>query len=226
MMRLLDEHAPWLRNFSISEFGTVVGAGGRFGFGAVLVVERAHTRELLFVRKAYRPGFEGNGQLAFPGGMIRPSDPHASIDSWIQTSLVTRVAAEVSLDLQACGEITPLAGTPPVVAAYTAKGRRRYTVILSFTLSLAQDFKPRSQDSTVYDPGWRVPMPLWGEITLTNRLIAAYYLWPRLSDRERREAQPFLLEVLNQSSGWAAEVQLPPPVAPWLRPELATNGCS
>jgi len=57
-------------------------------------------------------------------------------------------------------------------------------------------------------------------------LIAAYYLWPRLSDRERREAKPFLLEVLNQSSRWAAEVQLPPPVAPWLRPELATNGCS
>ena len=225
-MRLFAEHAPWLRNISISEFGTVVGAGGRFGIGAVLVVERAHTRELLLVRKAYRPGFEGNGQLAFPGGMIRPSDPHASIDSWIQASLATRVAAEVSLDLPACGAITPLEVVPPVVAAYTAKGKRRYTVILPFTVSLAQDFKPRSHDSTVYDPGWRVPLHLWGEITLTNRLIAAYYLWPRLSDKERKEAKPFLLEVLNQSSRWAAEVQLPPPVAPWLRPELATNGCS
>src|SRR5437764_14751969 len=102
-MRLFAEHAPWLQNIGVSEFGTVVGAGGRFGIGAVLVVEREHTRELLFVRKAYRPGFEGNGQLAFPGGMVRPSDPHATIDSWLQASLETRVADEVSRHRHACG---------------------------------------------------------------------------------------------------------------------------
>ncbi|HEV8716951.1 MAG TPA: hypothetical protein VGX03_29545 [Candidatus Binatia bacterium] len=182
-MRLLDEHAPWLQKLSVSEFGSAVGEGGRFGIGALLVVERACSRELLFVRKAYRLGFAGNGQLAFPGGMIRPSEPHASIESWIRSSLTTRAAAEVGLDLHSCGEISPLDGMPPVVAVYTAKGRRRHTVILPFTLSLAQVFRPWAQDSTVYDPEWRDPRKLWSEITPTNRLITAYYLWstPRLN---------------------------------------------
>lgn len=147
--------------------------------------------ELLFVRKSYRPGFEGNGQLAFPGGMIRGSERRARLESWIHASLTVRVAAEVNLDLPTYGKITPLKVIPPIVAAYTAKGRRWHTVILPFTLSLTQDFRPWSQDSTVHDPGWRTPLRLWSEITPTNRLIAAYYLWPRLSDRERTEAQPY-----------------------------------
>lgn len=212
-MRLLDEHAPWLRNMSVSEFRIAVGEGGRFGLGTVLVVERGFSRELLFVRKSYRVGFEGNGQLAFPGGMVRPSERGTDIPSWIQTSLATRVAAEVSLDLPSQGMVAPLEGMPPVVAAYTARGGRRHTVILPFTIRTG--FRPRSQDPTVYAPGWRAPMQLWSEITLTNRLIAAYYLWPRLSQMERREAQPFLVEALHQASAWAAEVQLPAAVAPW-----------
>src|SRR5262249_41628129 len=146
--------------------------------GALLVVERACSRELLFVRKAYRPGFEGNGQLAFPGGMVRPSEPQVSIESWIRSSLTIRAAAEVGLDLPSCGEISSFDGIPPVVAAYTAKGRRRHTVILPFTLSLAQVFRPWAQDSTVDDPGWRDPRKLWSEITPTNRLITTYHLWP------------------------------------------------
>ncbi len=214
-MRLLDEHAPWLRNISVSEFGIAVGESGQFGLGAVLVVEREFSRELLFVRKSYRLGFEGNGQRAFPGGVVRPSEGGTYIQSRVQTSLATRVAAEVSLDLPSQGMVAPLEGMPPVVAAYTARGGRRHTVILPFTIRLAQDFRPWSHDPTVYAPGWRAPMKLWSEITLTNRLIAAYYLWPRLSQMERREAQPFLVEALQQASAWAAEVQLPAAVAPW-----------
>jgi hypothetical protein len=125
------------------------------------------------------------------------------------------VAAEVGLALHYGGELSLLDGIPPVVAAYTAKGRRRHTVILPFTLVLARAFRPRSQDSTVDDPGWRDPRKFWSEITPTNRLIMAYYLWPCLSKTERTEARSWLSEALQQATVWAAEVHLPAPVAPW-----------
>jgi len=213
-MRLLDTYAPWLQNLSVSESGTVVGECGRFGLGAVLVVERGHTRELIFARKSYRKGYEGNNQWTFPGGMVRPS-AGGGITSWIKTSLATRVGAEVNLGLSAREKYSPLNNWPPVVAAYKVRGSRRHTVILPFILSLAQEFRPWSKDATVYDPGWYVPVNLWHEITPTNRLIAAYYLWSRLSETERREARPWLVEALNQATGWATEVQLPVPAAPW-----------
>jgi hypothetical protein len=98
-MRLLDEHAPSLQQLSVSEFGTADGENGQFGIGTVLGAEHARSRELLCVRKAYRPGFEGNGQWAFPGGMVRPSTPQAGVESWSRSSLATRVAAEVGLVL-------------------------------------------------------------------------------------------------------------------------------
>ena len=214
-MQLLDPQAPWLQHWHVSESGIVVGANERFGIGAVLVVERGQTRELLFARKAYRPGYEGNHQWALPGGMVRPSASGGEMVSWIRASLSARVAAEIHLDLSSQGPISPLDGWPPVVAAYTARGSRRHTVILPFTLALTQRFCPRSHDPTVYDPGWHLPISLWSEITPTNRLITAYYLWSRLSEAERHAARPWLVEALRQATGWAAEAQLPGPAAPW-----------
>jgi hypothetical protein len=214
-VRLLDPHAPWLRTLHVSESGTAVGEGGRFGLGAVLVVERGHTRELLLARKSYRRGYEGNDQWAFPGGRVRPSAEGGDITNWIQASLATRVLAEVNLDLSSQEQYSPLDSCPPVVAAYTARGGRRHTVILPFTLALGPEFCPWSHDATVYAPGWHMPMNLWHEITPTNRLIAAYYLWNRLAEAERQAAQPWLVEALQQAAEWAAEVQLPAPAAPW-----------
>jgi hypothetical protein len=147
--------------------------------------------------------------------MVRSSADGVGITSWIHTSLETRVAAETNLDLSAQGKYNPLDNCPPVVAAYTTRGNRRHTVILPFTLTLKQEFHPLSLDATVYDPGWHMPVNLWHEITPTNRLIAAYYLWSRLSEAERQEARPWLVEALHQATEWAIEVQLPVPAAPW-----------
>lgn len=214
-MQLLEPHAPWLQNINVSGAGIAMGGGGRFGLGALLVVERAETKELLFARKTYRPGFEGNDQFTFPGGMIRPQDRRESMARWIQESLAIRVAAEVGLEFHAYQNMAPLEVTPPVVTAYIAKGRRRHTVILPFVLSMTQVFSPWTQDPTVYDPGWYSPVQVWREITPANRLIAAYYLWPRLSQQEQTETKPFLDEAFTQAAGAAAEVQLPTPAIPW-----------
>ncbi len=213
-MRLLDESAPWLQNMRVAADGIVCGQG-QFGIGAVLVIEHERSRRLLFVKKAYRLGFEGNDQFACPGGMVRSNGERTSLSSKIRTSLAERVAAEVSLDLQSYRDIAPLEGQPPVIAAYIAKGQRRRTVILPFVLTISQLVAPCAQDSTVYDAQWQEPINLWAEITPTNRLIAAYYLWSRLSETERARAQPSLEEALQQSTAWASEVQLPFPVAPW-----------
>jgi len=116
-------------------------------------------------------------QARLVGGSCECGASEIRNSDWIRSSLTTRVAAEVNLHLQTCGELAALDGMAPVVAAYTARGTRRHTVILPFTLFLAQAFRPRTQDATVYDPNWRDPRKLWDEITPTSRLITAYYLW-------------------------------------------------
>ena len=203
----------------MAEGGIVAGQDERFGLGAVLIVEHQRSRSLLFVKKSYRPGFEGNNQLAFPGGMVRSNGQAASLTHMIWASLAARVAAEVSLDLRAYEAIAPLEGQPPVVAAYNVKGRRRHTALLPFVLSVSQPFTPASQDATVYAAQWQAPMNCWAEITPTNRLIAAYYLWSRLSAVERARAKPSVEEAFQQATAWAREVELPSPVPLWSESE-------
>jgi hypothetical protein len=138
-----------------------------------------------------------------------------SLESWIRSSVIKRATTEVNLDPRACDLILPLNDLPPVVAAYTVHREQRHTVILPFILPLAHSFTPRALDATVYDAGWRDTQGLWPDITPTNRLIAAYHVWPKLSDQEKTDARPFLQEALEQAIRWAAEVGLPAPVAPW-----------
>ena len=145
----------WLGQAAVSEFGTVVDEQGRSGLGAVLIIERSGTREVLLVRKSARPGFEGNDQFALAGGMIHPRGAQPNFSKWICQSLQERVTAEVNLYFSHYPSMTMLAGAPPIVAAYTARGRRRHTVIVSFCLAIRSDFQLCAQDSTVYDPGWR-----------------------------------------------------------------------
>jgi len=220
-MTRCDNALPWLGPVAVSEFGTVMDEHGRFGLGAILIIERSRTQDVLLVRKSPRPGFEGNDQLAFPGGMVRPSGTHTTLSDWIHHSLQERVSVEVKLELSICPPMTMLAVTPPIVAACTAKGQRRHTIIFPFCLTVRSDFQPCAQDTTVYDPGWRDLRDVWSEITPTNRLIAAQYVWPRLTEQERRAAHPSVAEALAQASTWAAEIGFPPPSAPWTHANAA-----
>jgi hypothetical protein len=222
-MRLFDESALWLQHLSITEDGIVASHNGRFGLGAVLLLEYQQSRRLLMVKKSYRPGFEGNDQFAFPGGMIRSHGPTASLNSMIWTSLAARVAAEVSFALQPTTPLIPQERQPPVVAAYHAKGRRRHTVLLPFALSVSGTFTPATQDTTVYAARWQEPITCWAEITPTNRLLAAYYLWPRLSEAEQMSAKPSVEDALHQATAWAREVGLPAPAVPWAEVQERTN---
>lgn len=214
-MTTCELHLPWLEQVAGSELGIVMDDQRRFGIGAVLIVGQSGTRDVLLVRKSARAGFEGNGQLAFPGGMIRPRGSRSNVRDWICHSLQERVAAEVNLDLTRCAPLVMLPVAPPIVAAYTAKGQRRHTVIIPFCLTVQSTFQPCTHDTTVYDPGWRNLHDVWSEITPTNRLIAAQYMWSRLTEQERRVAQPSVAEALVQASTWAAEIGFPPPITPW-----------
>ena len=214
-MRRCEMQLPWLRAVTVSQDDIVIGEPHGCGVGGVLMIEHAGTGALLMARKSARPGFEGNDQLAFPGGMVRARSPQHSLTEWILRSLHERVVAEVQLDLSTCEQVQMLAVNPPIVAAYTAKGQRRHTVLLPVTLTVSHDFQPHTQDPTVYDPGWYDPRLLWSDITPTNRLLAALYLWPRLTESERMVAQPSATEALEQASGWATEIGFLPPIAPW-----------
>lgn len=214
-MSLCELSLPWLHTVTIAADGILMDASTGVGVGAVLIIARTGTRELLMVRKSARPGFEGNDQWAFPGGMVRPRAPHTRLREWILSSLCERVAAEIQLSVSICDAMHLLPVTPPIVAAYTVKGQRRRTVLVPFTLTLQQDFQPRTQDPTVYDPGWCDPHTIWRDITPTNRLLAAYVLWPRLTPAERCAARPSVTDALEQASAWATESGFSPPIAPW-----------
>ena len=215
-MKLIDEHAPWLSRITISNTGIAMGQNERFGIGTLLVAEFRNTRKLLFAKKSFRAGFEGNNQYTFPGGMVRPPKKGSGIKSWIYNTLFTRVAEEVGLDLRVASKVKPLEVTPPVVAKYFAKGKTRHTIIIPFISTVTLNTPLYSKDSTVYDPGWHIPVDIWADITPTNRLIASYYIWNRLSSDEQLKARPFLNDALEQAVEWATEVDLPSPQAPWL----------
>jgi hypothetical protein len=86
-MTTCDIFLPWLEQVAVSELGIVMDDQRRFGLGAVLIVEQRGTQDVLLIRKSARPGFEGNDQLAFPGGMIRPRSSHGNVREWICHSL-------------------------------------------------------------------------------------------------------------------------------------------
>ncbi len=213
-MHLFDHSASWLQDVNITEDGIVRDRHERFGLGAVLIIEHHQSRRLVFVRKSYCPGFEGNDQFAFPGGMVRSTGIVSSLPQTIRASLTARVATEVSFEVQHPEAIAPLESYPPIVAAYYAKGRRHHTVLLPFMLVIERPFVPQSQDGSVYAAQWLEPIQCWADITPTNRLLAAYYLWPRMSTEERAHAKPGIAEAFHQATQWATEVQLPLPALP------------
>lgn len=223
-MLVYDVPLPWLHAVTVSDAGIVMTASEGCGVGAVLMIEHARTGALLMARKSARLGFAGNDQLAFPGGMVRAQTPQHTLSEWISRSLHDRVAAEVQLDLASCDPVLMCTVNPPIVAAYMAKGHGRHTVLVPFTLTVPSDFQPSTQDPTVYAPGWYDSRQLWLEITPTNRLLAAYFLWPRLTVSERAVAQPSVAEAVAQASDWAAACGFSTPIAPWDR--MNSGACS
>src|SRR5882762_640640 len=86
------------------------GQGRRFSLAAVLLIKHQRSRRLVFVKKSYRSGFEGDDQFDFSGAMVRSNELATNLNSMIMIYLAARVAGEVSFDLLVNAAIKPVEG--------------------------------------------------------------------------------------------------------------------
>ena len=212
--------SDWLRHhrFEPNEKGVVTTNEGRFGLGAVLIVECPQTQRYLMVRKSSRPGYEMNDRLAFPGGMVRSNGRKGSITDWIRESLRQRVRAEVGLDVEAL-DVRSLEDHPPVIATYSVHRKSVTTAILAFTAETTNELPPvKPRDDSIYDGGWRTLEAIWPEISDANGLSLAQLVWERLSQGEQLRVMSLLVHAGHAAIRDAIAAGAPKTSIPWDSP--------
>ncbi len=124
--------------------------------GAVCIIKGGE-ESYIAVQKAIRTdeAYEFSGLWSFPGGMVRC---HESINSSsgrslkvsdVLTSLALRIAAEAGIDRGALQEFELFSELKPLVSSYTAKGEKRYTLIIPFRAELSDSISPMTSDASI-----------------------------------------------------------------------------
>jgi hypothetical protein len=162
-LRLLSQNInlsyPWLATLTLHPGSIAASADGRFGLGAILVVEDAETHAIVFVRKAQKMRYEFSSMLAFPGGMVRLGSHPDDLALEIVRSLIQRVHAETGLEMS-LEKIGLLDISTAPTTRYWAKGSYRHTIVLPFYMKLTQQSKLRPNDSSIEEAFWRsAPYP-------------------------------------------------------------------
>ena len=203
------------RNCAPNSTGIVTSEDGKFGLGALLIIECSTTGRFLMARKANRPGYEMNHRLTFPGGMIRSDTAVGSMNDWIETSLNQRVMTEVGINCDDL-EIYPLDQYPPVVATYNVQGRRVTTAIMAFHAVVRVEIQAdEPRDDSTYDPRWRELSSIWPETSDANGVSLIPLVWDRLALVEASRAKALLSNACSTAIEDAREAQLPAPLIPW-----------
>jgi hypothetical protein len=213
---LLRPDQPWLRGLGTSSLGIVTGGGGRFGLGAVLLLEEPGTGRIVSVLKAPRRGYELSARLALPGGMVRGRLEDGPLEAAIAASLSRRVLAEAGYALPATTILRALPILPPPTTSYTAVGVVQRTVVLAFTAPAPPSgFRPVTADPSVSQAAWVLPLREWARWAPATRLILGHWLWARMTRREREAARSGLEEAARRCSSWSQGALLPPAPLPW-----------
>jgi 8-oxo-dGTP pyrophosphatase MutT (NUDIX family) len=170
---------------------------GRAAVAAILRERIAGAPEVLFIRRAEKPGDPWSGHMAFPGGKQEPSDPDlastARRETFEEIGLRLEAHGELLGELDdvpayARGQITGMVVTPtvwllretPVLAPNHEVDEIHWAslpVLLSGELDTTIDYPWQGQ--TLRLPGYRVGERIvWG---LTHRMLSI--LFERLNDR-------------------------------------------
>jgi 8-oxo-dGTP pyrophosphatase MutT (NUDIX family) len=156
---------------------------GRAAVAAILRERIPGAPEVLFIRRAEKPGDPWSGHMAFPGGKQEPSDPDLASTARRETF------EEIGLPLESHGgQVTGMVVTPtvwllretPVLAPNHEVDEIHWAslpVLLSGELDTTIDYPWQGQ--TLRLPGYRVgERVVWG---LTHRMLSI--LFERLADR-------------------------------------------
>ncbi len=188
------------------------------GIGAVLILRRTGSGEILLVRKAQRAGYEWSGRWALPGGVLRTEDipEHRSqIDfhKAARSALRRRVRAEVGIELAPNAEIEAVPPCPAPITRYTVHGAQRHVLVSAFALTCPIDAVPTATDASIEEVGWFEFDQIcerWGQIAPANRIILAHQIWPELSEDDRCQLEPGLREALARCARWSGGRGLSP----------------
>jgi hypothetical protein len=184
--------------------------------GAVLLARR--DSEVAVVRKAEVAGgsYEFAGLCALPGGMVRSArdlDVRTGLEASdiIQKSLRQRAWNEAGLLVRTA---TPLS-TGPIVTSYSAKGRRRFTLVLGLEMVPEEGTALRSADGSIDSAFWMGPPVGWSAFAPANCLLLAHALWPEMTSKERDAAFSAVSSAHASCAKWASAADLPEPAQPW-----------
>lgn len=114
--------------------------------GAICILRTGKGKHLL-VRKAHRveEEYEFSGLWSFPGGMVRDVNKGAETTGAslsfadVKRSLRKRILAETGLPADGITDLQVNPDSSPLVSSYTAKGQRRYTLIVPFLAKILGD---------------------------------------------------------------------------------------
>jgi len=148
--------------FFLNDGFAATKAGDKWRLGAVCIARSENGLSLL-VQKAVKTGeqYEFSGKWSFPGGMLRaehseeakPGDEVRIAD--LAATLSNRLTAETGLKHEDISRLELAHSYPPLVTSYTAKGSRRYTLIIPFFADLNQSATVGSADRSIFKAQWR-----------------------------------------------------------------------
>jgi hypothetical protein len=203
---------PWFGDLKHGEDGIWTIKDGRCAVGIVLLTR--YRDKVVLVRKAQVTGYEFSGRLTLPGGIVR-GPAGATFDDCAENSIALRASRECGVDPDLLEDLRlDETGNPPVTS-YTAKGSRRYTLVLAAHVTLRDAFAPKSNDQTVSE-AFLTDMPLsWEEFAPANRLILAKTLSNDISEKEKAACTGQIDQALSFCNDAAATLGLPLFEHPW-----------
>lgn len=162
--------------------------------------------------------YEFTGLYALPGGMTR-LDPNReerspSAQELLQGSLADRVSREAGLRRH---QLSSLAYSElgPIVTSYTAKGRKRFTLIAFATCEVDRTAELQTTDRSIDETSWMSIPPPWEQFAPGNRIALAHLLWNAIGPAACEQARLSVAEAADQCSEWAMSIGVEPVPAPW-----------
>jgi hypothetical protein len=149
----------WIEDLVVAASGVVQRPDGRVAIGAVLLIENA-AGEIVFVKKAPKPGYEFSGLDTLPGGMLRsagggPISPD-DLGRIAFESLLMRASAEAGYLPESVPAVIEL--NPPPTTSYNVGGAQKYVVKIRRRASV------RDSGAAGLPPGCLGPLRHHGEM--------------------------------------------------------------
>jgi 8-oxo-dGTP pyrophosphatase MutT (NUDIX family) len=201
----------WIEDLVVAASGVVQRSDGRVAIGAVLLIENA-AGEIVFVRKAPKPGYEFSGLDTLPGGMLRsagggPISPD-DLGRIAFESLSMRVSAEAGYLPESAPAVIEL--NPPPTTSYNVGGDRKYVVVLPYATAAPQGFRPVASDRSVTTARWVNPLEVIPNLAPANCIIVCKFIWPRLDAALREKCRASIGNAAADCKRWAQEAGVPP----------------